>query len=57
MEKIPGVISTEVGYIGGHGKNPTYWDVSSHTTGYAEAVRVIFDPGKTSYEEIRNNFV
>ena len=56
MEKIPGVLSTEAGYIGGHGKNPTYWDVSSHTTGYAEAVRVIFDPDKTSYEAIAKLF-
>jgi peptide methionine sulfoxide reductase msrA/msrB len=56
MHTIPGVISTEVGYIGGHLKKPTYKDVCSHTTGYAEAVRVIFNPAKTSYEAVAKMF-
>lgn len=56
MQKIQGVVSTKAGYIGGHLKNPTYEDVSSHTTGYAEAVRVIFDPSKTSYEAVIKMF-
>ena len=56
MHKIPGVISTKVGYTGGHLKNPTYRDVCSHTTGYAEAVRIIFDPSKSSYETIARMF-
>lgn len=56
MHTIPGVISTETGYTGGHLKNPTYKDVCSHTTGYAEAVRVIFDPAKTSYETVAKMF-
>jgi peptide methionine sulfoxide reductase msrA/msrB len=56
MHKIPGVISTEVGYIGGHLKNPSYEDVCSHTTGYAEAVRVIFDPSKTTFEAVARMF-
>lgn len=56
MHKIPGVISTETGYIGGHIKNPTYKDVGSHTTGYAEAVRVIFNPSKTSYDAVVRMF-
>ena len=56
MHKIPGVISTEAGYIGGHLKNPTYREVCSHTTGYAEAVRIIFDPAKTSYEAVTKMF-
>ena len=56
MHKIPGVISTEVGYIGGHLKNPTYKDVCSHTTGYAEAVRIVFDPAKTNYEAVTKMF-
>jgi len=38
MQKAPGVISTEVGYIGGHIDHPSYEQVSSQTTGYAEAV-------------------
>jgi peptide methionine sulfoxide reductase msrA/msrB len=56
MQKAPGVLSTEVGYIGGHIDNPTYEQVSSHTTGYAEAVRIVFDPGKTQYEDIAKLF-
>lgn len=56
MQKAPGVISTEVGYIGGTIDNPTYEQVCSHTTGYAEAVRIIFDPSKTSYEKLARLF-
>lgn len=56
MQQSPGVISTEVGYIGGQGNNPTYQKVSSHTTGFAEAVRVVFDPAKTNYENVAKLF-
>jgi peptide methionine sulfoxide reductase msrA/msrB len=56
MQKVPGVISTEVGYTGGHLEHPTYEDVCSHTTGYAEAVRIVFDPEKTQYEDIARLF-
>jgi peptide methionine sulfoxide reductase msrA/msrB len=56
MQKAPGVISTEVGYIGGMGNNPSYEKVCTHTTGYAEAVRVVFDPSKTSYEKVARMF-
>ncbi len=56
MQQAPGVISTEVGYIGGHIKNPTYEEVCSHTTGFAESVRIIFDPSKTSYEKLARLF-
>ena len=56
MHQIPGVISTEVGYIGGHGEKPTYEQVCSHTTGYAEAVRIIFDPRKTTFEKVAKLF-
>jgi len=56
MHKIPGVISTEVGFIGGHVKNPSYKEVCSHTTGYAEAVRLIFNPAKTSYDAVVRMF-
>ncbi len=56
MEKMKGVISTDVGYIGGHTKNPTYKEVCSHTTGHAEAVRVVFDPSLTTYEEVAKLF-
>ncbi len=57
MMKSKGVISTEVGYIGGHKNNPTYEDVCSHTTGHAEAARIIFDPAIISYEDITKLFL
>ncbi|MFA5329403.1 MAG: bifunctional methionine sulfoxide reductase B/A protein [Prolixibacteraceae bacterium] len=56
MHQAPGVISTEVGYIGGHGEKPTYQEVCSHKTGYAEAVRIVFDPKKTNYENVAKLF-
>lgn len=52
FEKTDGVISSEVGYMGGETKNPTYREVCSGTTGHAETTKVIFDPSKTSFEEL-----
>jgi len=49
---LPGVTSTEVGYTGGTKPNPSYEQVCSHTTGHAEAVRLDYDPGRISYEEL-----
>ncbi len=56
MQQARGVQSVESGYIGGHVDNPTYEQVCSHTTGHAEAVRIVFDPGKTNYEELAKLF-
>lgn len=56
MEQAPGVIDVEDGYIDGHTNHPSYEDVCSHTTGYAEAVRVVFDPSKTDYETLARLF-
>ncbi len=56
MEKpfdiLEGVLSTTSGYIGGHTKNPTYRQVSSGSTGHTEAVRVVYDPDKVTFEEL-----
>ena len=49
---VPGVVATAAGYSGGHTLDPTYEEVSSHTTGHAETVLVEFDPTKTSYEKL-----
>ncbi|HEX3009340.1 MAG TPA: bifunctional methionine sulfoxide reductase B/A protein [Bacteroidales bacterium] len=56
MHELPGVLSTEVGYIGGNKDNPSYKEVSSHKTGHAEAIRVVFDPSKTTYEKVAKMF-
>ena len=52
----PGVISTSVGYVAGHTPNPTYREVCSGQTGHTEAVRAIFDPTRTSYEDMLRVF-
>ena len=56
MEQAPGVLSAESGYMGGIELNPTYAEVSSHTTNYAEVVKVEFDRSKTDYEAVAKLF-
>ncbi|MGH8680939.1 MAG: peptide-methionine (S)-S-oxide reductase MsrA [Burkholderiales bacterium] len=56
MDKVPGVISTTSGYMGGTRKNPTYREVSSGTTGHTEVVQVVYDPAKVSYERLLEQF-
>lgn len=56
FEKAKGVISTQVGYIGGHKAHPTYKEVCAHSTGHAEAVKVVFDPSETDYETLAKLF-
>jgi peptide-methionine (S)-S-oxide reductase len=51
-----GVVSTAVGYAGGHTPNPTYREVCSGRTGHAEVVLVWFDPKRVRYEELLKVF-
>jgi len=52
FENKPGVISTEVGFMGGNIKNPSYREVCTGRTGHAETLKVVFDPGQVSYEDL-----
>ncbi len=56
LQKEKGVISTQVGYMGGHTKNPTYKQVCTGTTGHAETVEVVFDPSQTTFEKLAKLF-
>ena len=56
FDQVPGVLETEVGYIGGHVDNPSYELVCTHTTGHAEATKIVYDPGETSYETLLKHF-
>ncbi len=56
IRKIPGVISTTVGYTGGHLKNPGYSDVKKGDTGHAEAVQIVFDPKVLTFANLLDWF-
>lgn len=56
FKKAPGVISTTVGFTGGRVENPTYKQVTTGRTGHAETTEVIYDPSKTSYEQLARLF-
>lgn len=52
FDKVPGVLSTTSGYIGGRNAIPSYEEVSSGRTGHAEAVKIVYDPKMVSYEKL-----
>lgn len=56
FDKVPGVISTVSGYMGGTVKNPTYEQVSTARTGHAEVVQIEFDPAKVTYARLLEVF-
>jgi peptide-methionine (S)-S-oxide reductase len=55
-DKLPGVVSTTSGYMGGQKRHPTYEEVSSGRTGHTEVVQVVYDPAKVSYEKLLEVF-
>jgi peptide methionine sulfoxide reductase msrA/msrB len=56
FDQVPGVLDTSAGYVGGHKDHPSYEDVLTHTTGHAEAVKIVFDPEKVTYETLLKHF-
>ncbi len=56
FDKVPGVISTTSGYTGGTVANPTYEQVSAKGSGHAEAVEIVYDPQKVTYERLVEYF-
>ena len=52
FQELDGVIGTTVGYTGGNTENPTYKDICYKDTGHAEAIEIIFDPTKITYNEL-----
>lgn len=56
FDKVPGVLSTTSGYTGGTLANPSYEQVSSKSTGHAEAVEIVFDPARVSYEQLLEHY-
>jgi peptide-methionine (S)-S-oxide reductase len=56
FRRVPGVLSTRAGYIGGSVPNPSYEQVCGHRTGHAEAVEVDYDPARVSYDELLTVF-
>ena len=56
FDKVPVVVSTTSGYMGGSVKNPSYEQVSSGRTGHTEVLQVVYDPAKVSYERLLEQF-
>ena len=56
FDKVPGVLSTVSGYTGGTLKDPTYEQVSRGGSGHTEAVEIVYDPAKISYDQLLDHF-
>jgi len=56
FKKLPGVLKTEVGYIGGNVSYPTYEEICRGNTGHVEAIRVVYDKDKLTYEDVIKYF-
>jgi peptide-methionine (S)-S-oxide reductase len=56
FDKVDGVLSTTSGYTGGTTAHPTYEQVSAKNTGHAEAVEIVYDPKKVSYEKLLDHY-
>lgn len=56
FEKLEGVVSVESGYTGGETENPTYREISTGATGHLEAIEILFDPTKISYQTLLDTF-
>ncbi|WP_349368434.1 peptide-methionine (S)-S-oxide reductase MsrA [Salinarimonas sp.] len=56
FDEVPGVLETTSGYVGGAVEDPTYEQVSAGGTGHAEAVEIVYDPNRVSYEELLHVF-
>ncbi|MEP4379540.1 MAG: peptide-methionine (S)-S-oxide reductase MsrA [Alphaproteobacteria bacterium] len=56
IRRLPGVVSTQVGYTGGELPNATYQHVRTGATGHTEAIEVVFDPDQVSYRDILELF-
>lgn len=56
FRQLKGVISTSVGYMGGHWPNPCYLDVCARVTGHAEVVQILYDPSIISYQKLLETF-
>ncbi|MBI3946144.1 MAG: bifunctional methionine sulfoxide reductase B/A protein [Armatimonadetes bacterium] len=56
LQQQPGVVAVTSGYTGGTKENPTYEEVCAHTTGHLEAVEVLYDPIRVSYEQLAKLF-
>jgi peptide methionine sulfoxide reductase msrA/msrB len=57
LQKEPGVLSVVSGYTGGFVKNPSYREVCTGNTGHAEAIKITYDPSRTSYDKLLRLFM